>query len=297
MIIKTRQPSSSLLQLHHLKGRSSLDLSDYELELKGYYGEQLLDRIVSRVDFGNALVIQDLRLLDGKTERQFDTIVIVNQSAYILDAKYYTRDSRYQDGKFYHGYKEIENPDLQISRSETFLRNYIWKHFSVNFTVVGFFVFVNNDVTFRNDSRHPRLLHANELQSSFHELKMHPVMEVDYDIAESLVKAHRLESIHSVELDISEAVFFKGLKCPKCAVVQDVEFSNLIKMPCCYEIYSFNDVMYYALKEYCAIHKVSSVKVGKFTKFITGSDRRNYKIERFIRKNLKRTDKEGTYQI
>lgn len=86
MIIKTRQPSSSLLQLHHLKGRSSLDLSDYELELKGYYGEQLLDRIVSRVDFGNALVIQDLRLLDGKTERQFDTIVIVNQSAYILDA-------------------------------------------------------------------------------------------------------------------------------------------------------------------------------------------------------------------
>lgn len=125
MIIKTRQPSSSLLQLHHLKGRSSLDLSDYELELKGYYGAQLLDRIVSRVDFGNALVIQDLRLLDGKTERQFDTIVIVNQSAYILDAKYYTRDSRYQDGKFYHGYEEIENPDLQISRSETFLRNYI----------------------------------------------------------------------------------------------------------------------------------------------------------------------------
>lgn len=55
--------------------------------------------------------------------------------------------------------------------------------------------------------------------------------------------------------------------------------------------------MYYALKEYCAIHKVSSVKVGKFTKFITGSDRRNYKIERFIRKNLKRTDKEDTYQI
>lgn len=297
MIIKTRQPSSSLLQLHHLKGRSNLDLSDYELELKGYYGEQLLDSFVRRVNFGDALVIQDLRLLDGKTERQFDTIVIVNQSAYILDAKYYTRDSRYQDGKFYHGYKEIENPDLQISRSETFLRNYIWKQFGVNFTVIGYFVFVNKEVAFRNDGRHPRLLHANALQSSFHELKMHPVMEVDYDIAESLVKAHRLESIHRIELDITEAVFFKGLKCPKCAVVQDVALSNLIKMPCCHEIYSFNDVMHYALKEYCAIHKVSSVKVGKFTKFIMGSDGRNNKIERFLRNNFKSCGTRGVYKL
>lgn len=297
MIIKTRQPSSSLLQLHHLKGRSNLDLSDYELELKGYYGEQLLDSFVRRVNFGDALVIQDLRLLDGKTERQFDTIVIINQCAYILDAKYYTRDSRYQDSKFYHGYKEIENPDLQISRSETFLRNYIWKHFGVNFTVIGYFVFVNKEVAFRNDGRHPRLLHANALQSSFHELKMHPVMEVDYDIAELLVKAHRSESIHSVELDITESVFFKGLKCPKCAVVQNVEFSNLIKMPCCHEIYSFNDVMDYALKEYCAIHKVSSVKVGKFTKFIMGSDGRNHKIERFLRNNFKSCGTRGVYKL
>lgn len=57
---------------------------------------------------------------------------------------------------------------------------------------------------------------------------MHPVMEVDYDIAESLVKDHREESIHSVELDTSEAIFIKGLKCPKCSVVHSIELSNLI---------------------------------------------------------------------
>lgn len=297
MIIKTRQPSLNILQLHHLKGRSDLDLSNYESDLKGYFGEQLLDQFVSRVDFGNALVIQDLRLLDRKTERQFDTVVIINQCAYILDAKFYTKDTRYHDGKFYHGYKEIEHPDLQMSRSETFLRNYIWTYFGVNFTVLGYFVFVNKDITFKNDGKHPRLLHVNELQSTFRELKMHPVMEVDYDIAESLVKDHREESIHSVELDTSEAIFIKGLKCPKCSVVHNIELSNLIKMPCCHEIFIFNEVMHYALNEYCAIHKVNNVKVGNFTKFVTGNDSRHYKIERYIRKNLKRTDKAGTYLL
>lgn len=297
MNIKRRQTPVKILQLQHLKARSNLDLSDYDSEMKGFFGEQLLDRYVRRLDLGNTLVLEDVRLLDGKVERQFDTLMIVNQCIYILDAKYYLKDTRYENGKFYHGYQEIEHPDLQIGRSEKFLRQYLWKHFGVNFTVVGHFVLVNEDVTFRNIGRHERLLKVSDLEGFFHELKMHPVMEVDYDVARGLAKAHRDHSIYDQNIDLSTAVYKRGLKCPKCGMVHEVAYGTLIRMPCCGQIYKFDDLMYIGLIEFCSIHMENRVKIGEFTKFLTGKKDRNYKIERFIRKNLKRTNKEGTYKL
>lgn len=297
MIIKTRHPSPTMLQLHHLKARSNLDLSDYESTMLGFFGEQLMDRQIRQLDFGDVLILEDVRLLDGKVERQFDTLLIVNQCIYILDAKYYLKDTRYEDNRFYHGYKEIEHPDLQIGRSEKFLNQYVWKHYGLNFTVVGHFVFVNESVAFKNNGKHNRLLKMSDLGSYFHELKLHPVMEVDYDVARGLAQAHRERSIYDQDIDLSRATFKSGLKCPTCGTVHDVEYGTLVRMPCCSQIYKFEDLMYAALIEFCAIHIKKCVKVSEFTKFLTGGNERNHKIERFLRNNLKRTGKRGEYIV
>ncbi|WP_414050588.1 nuclease-related domain-containing protein [Macrococcus animalis] len=297
MNIKQRQTSVKILQLQHLKARSNLDLSDYDSVLLGFYGEQLMDQALDKLDFGDTLVLRDIRILEGKVERQFDTLLIINQCIYILDAKYYLKDTRYEEGKFYHGYQEIEHPDLQIGRSEKFLQQYVWKHFGVNFSVVGHFVFVNKDVTFRNIGRHKRLLKIGDLEGFFHELKIYPVMEVDYDVAKGLAKAHRDKSIYDQDIDLSNVTFKSGLKCPKCGTVHDVEYGTLVRMPCCCQIYKFEDLMYVALIEFCSIHMENRVKVGEFTKFLTGGSGRNYRIARFLRNNLKSTGKRGEYKI
>ncbi|MGK0555318.1 nuclease-related domain-containing protein [Macrococcus capreoli] len=295
MIIKHRQPSVQLLQLRHLNARTNFDLTNYDSDLKGYYGEQLLDDYIRKIDFGNAIVIEDIRLLDGNMERQFDTLVIVNQCVYILDAKFYLKDARLTDDKFYHGNKLIEHPNLQIGRSETFLQNFIWKHFRLNVRVVGYFVFVNQQVQLRNDDQHPKLLKVTELSSLFQEIKHHPVFEEDYDIAEGLVNLHRKQSIHVRPLELNNVTFYNGLKCPKCWKIHHPDLTKLMHMPCCGEIFTFNDVMHFVLSEYCTIYDVNQVKTQDICRFITGEERRNFKIERFLRENLQATGKRGEY--
>lgn len=298
MIIKTRQTPDHLLQIKHLKARSTLDLSDYDSELKGLYGEQLLDKKMKTLDLGHAIVIQDLRLLDGKIERQFDTIVIVNRCVYILDAKYYTCDTRLSGNKFYYGSKQIEHPDLQMSRSETFLANYIWKYCRVDMTVRSHFVLVNDAVAFSNVDRHERVFAVKDLAYKLRELKDYPVMEEDYDVAEILVSHHRKKSIHwNDDLDLTDVSYLPGLKCPKCGCIRDVPLAALVLMPCCGVIHRFEDLMYAALVEFCVIHQKNLVKTRDFTKFITGSDKRNHVIERFMRANMKSAGKRGHYKF
>ncbi|WP_407928600.1 nuclease-related domain-containing protein [Alkalihalobacterium elongatum] len=109
---------------------------------KGFTGELKFDKWLE--DFSlECLVLNDLLLEYNQTIFQFDTLILTKETIYIIEIKNYEGDFIIEGERWYTiTKKEINNPLLQLKRSESLLHRII-KDYGYHFSIQSYLIFIN----------------------------------------------------------------------------------------------------------------------------------------------------------
>ncbi|SHQ83010.1 Nuclease-related domain [Mycobacteroides abscessus subsp. abscessus] len=150
MIVKERGISMELQVFRCLKNRMVFTEKEktYYINLeKGYLGELKFDEL-TKILVDDCLIIKDLTLEITNNIFQIDSLLIFKDMLCVFEVKNYEDNFYFQSNKWYTmpSRKEINNPILQLDRSETLLRKYFQAHrFSI--PIESKIVFVNPTFT------------------------------------------------------------------------------------------------------------------------------------------------------
>jgi hypothetical protein len=248
MIYKERSESTELLLLRYLNLRMSLpgnDLNHYLYLEKGFLGEKKFDKMLEILS-NEWLILNDLLLEFNNTYFQIDTLLISQDTFYIIDIKNSEGD-HYIDGDLW--YKtpenEIKNPLEQLKRCESLFRRYLQK---LGFTpkIESYLVFVNPDFYLYQASINLPTIFPCQINRFLEKLNKKPVKQLDrhLKLAEHLVASHIKESpftkvpeyrfeylkklvvckvCHSTDCVINE----KSFNCTKCGFKEPIGVTAL----------------------------------------------------------------------
>ncbi|WP_066047782.1 DUF123 domain-containing protein [Robertmurraya korlensis] len=136
LIVKERGISMELQVFRCLKHRMVFSEKErmYHLNLeKGYEGELKFDELTKNVG-DNCLIVNDITLEVTNNLFQIDSLLICKDMICMFEVKNFEDNFFIQSHKWYllSSRKEVNNPILQLDRSETLLRKYLHTHrFSV----------------------------------------------------------------------------------------------------------------------------------------------------------------------
>ncbi len=125
MILKKLEESEDLKLFRELSLR--MQLSDAENQYlsnmeKGYEGEQAFSNMLEKRS-DDWLIINDLLLEHNNTRFQIDTLLLQHNGIYLFEVKNYEGDFYVESDKWFQkSGKEMKNPILQLTRSESLLR-------------------------------------------------------------------------------------------------------------------------------------------------------------------------------
>lgn len=150
MIVKERGISVELQVFRCLKNRMEFTEKEkkYYVNLeKGYLGELVFDELTKNL-VDNCLIVNDLTLEVTNNIFQIDSLLIFNEMIYVYEVKNFEDNFYIESNKWYTlpSRKEINNPILQLDRSETLLRKYFQIH-RFSFPIESKVVFVNPTFT------------------------------------------------------------------------------------------------------------------------------------------------------
>jgi hypothetical protein len=228
MIYKERSETTELLLLRNLNLRMSLavnDLNHYLYLEKGFFGEKKFDVMLEKLS-NEWLILNDLLLEFNNTYFQIDTLLISQDTFYVIDIKNSEGD-HYIDGDLWYKTPKIElkNPLDQLKRCESFFRRYLQK---LGFTpkIESYLVFVNPDFYLYQAPINLPTIFPSRVNLFLEKLNKKPVKQLDrhLKLAEHLVASH-----------IKESPFTR---------VPEYRFEHLKKMVVCKECHSPNVVIH-----------------------------------------------------
>src|SRR5690625_3561318 len=116
----------------------------YHYLQKGYIGERNFFNFLNENLPENKLLLNSLRLRSDNSEFQLDSLLFWQNSIYLFEVKNFEGDFFVQGKNWYVATtgKEINNPLIQLARSESLLRQLIHQ-LGFNFTVKSNVVFIN----------------------------------------------------------------------------------------------------------------------------------------------------------
>lgn len=146
MIIKSRLEPEELKVLRCLRRRAELPVKDenHFLNLeKGFAGELQFDRMLQEAP-NDWIILNDLLLEFNNTKFQIDALLIAASTIYLFEIKNYEGDFFIENERWYSllSKHEINNPLLQLQRSETLLRGLL-KELGFNLPIKSHLIFVN----------------------------------------------------------------------------------------------------------------------------------------------------------
>jgi hypothetical protein len=245
MFIKRRTESKELIIFRILNTRMDLSAKDLNylstLE-KGFEGEENFDIMMEEWDISNNwLVINDLLLEFNNTFFQIDTVLISQDSTYLIDVKNFEIDYYVDNDRWYTVSKtEIKNPLDQLKRCESLFRRYL-QSLGFSPSIESLLIFVNPDFYLYNAPLTLPAIFPSQLNRFFTNLKKKSGKPTSRNVklAEILVANHikdpiftRIPKYHFGELkkgvSCKEGHSFmeedkRGkLVCTKCGFVEDV---------------------------------------------------------------------------
>lgn len=156
------------LEFHVLNSlRSRINLSqeekrNYENLRKGYIGElKFYDFLQTKIPENNIL-LNSLRLESNNSEFQLDSVLFHQNGLYLFEVKNFEGDFYIENNNWYVAStgKEINNPLIQLKRSESLMRQLIQQS-GYNLTVESYIVFINPEFAlFQASIRLPIILRA-----------------------------------------------------------------------------------------------------------------------------------------
>jgi hypothetical protein len=132
MIVKEREVPVELQVLRCLKNRMVFTEKEkiYHINLeKGYAGEIMFDDLIKNSP-NDCLIVNDITLEVSNNVFQIDSLMIFKDMICVFEVKNYEDNFYFESNKWYSlpSRMEINNPILQIDRSETLLRKYLHIH-------------------------------------------------------------------------------------------------------------------------------------------------------------------------
>lgn len=194
------------------------DVKQYYLNLeKGCEGEQKLAVLLEDLP-NHILVLHDLLLESGNTAFQVDALLLAPHEIHFFEAKNYEGDFYIDSEKWYTtAGKEIQNPVLQLNRSESLLRQWLRKNGS-SYPVKGRVIFTHPEFTLFQAPLTLPIVLPTQLNRYINKLKTIPIKPSHYmkKLAEKFVDEHINESPYKRLPQYKFEELRKGIICGKC---------------------------------------------------------------------------------
>lgn len=234
-ILKARQPSDLLRGLNYLDKRFELKEPEkrYLINLqKGLSGETAFDDKINQHIDKQAIVLNDLLLLNKGLSFKVDSLLIASHGVYIFEIRNYVgRYVRHMEGfSTIHG-EEVANPLIQLNRSASFLSQLL-KEWGSELKVTAHLVFIHPQFSLYNARVEDPIILPNQIDEYLKDIniKSRMLSREHHNLARRIIKLHDDDSPVQKQLPYySYKELKKGLSCNACG-----SFDLLITQRSCY---------------------------------------------------------------
>ncbi|MBY0123328.1 nuclease-related domain-containing protein [Bacillus sp. S/N-304-OC-R1] len=221
MTMKFRCEPAELKLMRYLSPRMKLsdkDINQYENLEKGFQGELQFDDWQRELS-GKCLILNDLMLESQNTVIQIDSLLISYDKIYLFEVKNYEGDF-YVDGDrwFTIARKEIQNPLLQLKRTETVLRK-ILQELGCSSPIESYLIFINPEFQLFQAPLNAPMIFSSQLNRFKNKLNRNSIKNNDrhHRLAERLLALHLKESPYLRLPQYSYEQLQKGMVCSSCS--------------------------------------------------------------------------------
>lgn len=220
MIFKARSETDLLkiLRILNVRKKLSLENQQYYLNLeKGYEGEVQFDLLTEKLQ-SDCLILNDLLLEINVTKFQIDTLIIFQDTIYLIDVKYFDGDYLFDGENFQTTFaKVIKDPLNQLDRSKSLLLQLL-QHLGFNLTIEAKVVFNNPDFTLYHAPQNKPIILPTQLNRFMKKLekKSSKLNNSHKKLAEKLVSLNIIQTPDNHLPPYKYEEVEKGITCKNC---------------------------------------------------------------------------------
>jgi hypothetical protein len=221
LILKQRSESKELKVFRALHARIKLSEADrnYYLNLeKGFRGELEFDLLIESLPDENYIALNDLIYEMNSKVVQIDSMLISNNTVYLFEVKNFEGDFYIEKDRWFSSTdNEIQNPILQLQRSETLSRRLL-KELGFGGIVKPYLIFINPEFHLYNAPREPQIIFPTQLNRFLQELlsKTTKTNSLDSKHSKKLLSIHLKDSPYSRIPKYTYDQLNKGIYCACC---------------------------------------------------------------------------------
>lgn len=223
MLYKPRTESIDLLILESLAARMSLSPKDEQLYFalkKGYEGERSFDSWTEKLQC-ECLILNDLLLKQNNTLFQIDSLIIMSDTIYLFEVKNYEGDYYYELDKLYKlPTSEINNPLIQLNRSESLLRQFL-QTMGFNLPIKANIVFINPEFTLYQTPLNKPFILPTQINRHMKKLNLNSsnVNKKHRELADKIISLHIVDSPFKLFPTYKYEQLQKGITCGNCTSI------------------------------------------------------------------------------
>ncbi len=238
MIVKALKKPYELQVYEALDSRfifTKKELNYYYNLKQGYKGEKTFEQLLRDGLDNDSLVISDIRLEVGTTNFQIDSTLLTGDTLYFFDVKNLPGDYIHIDKRWYWlpKKKEINNPLLQLKRSETLMQQLL-QELHVNIRMECYDVFINPEFTLYQAPINKQLIFPTQIPKLIRDLATKsPATPSQQTLANQLIAQDLGKYPHPRIPKYEYNQLKKGLRCSICCKLSVyIEGRNCICTKC-----------------------------------------------------------------
>lgn len=203
---------------------------------KGLLGEQQMDQLAEMFLSGKVLVIDDITLRYQNTVVQIDKLLIIGNTIYVIDVKFYQGNYILQNNSWIFGGKFLTTNILEQLRKAMRVIVNIFREQQIDLEVKGVLAFLNPKSSIQIKDQIPEtVLSFNEIPAWLLGLNQQTANEYYYD-CQSVLFQYRIDNYRSQRtLSIEEEKQLqKGIRCSRCHQLKVVDKRHTVRCDCGY---------------------------------------------------------------
>lgn len=293
MIYKKRGVSMELQIFRCLKNRMMFTEKEkiYYINLeKGYEGELKFDQLTNKL-MDHCLIINDLTIEVGNNIFQMDSLLICKDAVFVFEVKNYEDNFFIESNKWYSllSRKEINNPLLQLDRSETLLRKYLHNH-RYTLPIESKVVFINPTFTLYQAPIGLPVVFPTQLQHLLSTLqsKKGVLTSQHTKLAKQLCSDHIVVSPYTKAPNYCYESLRKGIECRGCGLFYDQWGEVLLHCKNCGDFESIELAFVRSIKGYKILfpqRKITTKDIYEWCKIIPSMRLVRMLLDRHLKSN------------
>lgn len=266
---------------------SDKDKAIYVSARRGFEGELRFANFLKKASPHQSLILHSLSLESNHSKFQIDTLLFNNHSIYLFEVKNFAGDYYIRKNNWFlrKGDQEINNPFIQLKRSESLLRQLL-SSLGVPHKIIPYVVFIHPEFTLFNAPMNLPLIFHSQLKRFFHQdfFQPFPISDDDQAFARLIVQEHK----EDLRLDQLPKYTFeslrKGVKCASCGRFMEVRSKKSLWCQACNLLENNEPAILRTIEEYVTLfpnRKITTRELTKWCYYFSDTT-----IRRVLRKNF-----------